>query len=117
MQSKIKENYTPKLPLKTIRRILKYHIEQEVSKEVVEYVRDEVETTLRHLCEDVVKNVDETNRIRARANLPIIKRITLSIYKSLLAQLLKRKTDFDNSSIGQCNIDTMLQPNANKEVM
>jgi len=106
----------PRIPLKTIGRILKHYINKEVSKETIVSVRDDVEIILKCLCEDLVKEVDESNKIRTKANLPIIKRITRSIFKSLSTQIFKRHSDLDTGNIGQDNRDTMLQSNASEVI-
>lgn len=93
---------------KLVRRILKTHTDKEVTHEGVIYVRDFLDRMLLDIALESTIKVDELNKYRGYQNQPELKRIPVSIFLSVLAQLLKQPTDFNNGELGEINSKTNL---------
>lgn len=79
---KVNENSIA-IPTNTIKQILKKETKKDVSEQAVLYVKQLLELYLDEIIQQAVKNMDETNLIREKANLPKQKRISVSHLKNL----------------------------------
>jgi hypothetical protein len=112
---KISENSIV-IPTNTIKQILKNETKQDVSKQAVQYVKQLVESYLDEIIQQAVKNMEETNVIREKANLPKQKRISVSHFKNLPHNHYNPPNDFLHDERGLTNRETRLS-NADMEVV
>ena len=95
-----------RLPLKTIRKILKENVKGEVSLEACLYAKAFCENILKELAIASNLELQEENRLRQIQNLPIRKRIDGSIFKKVSHHLFKQTSD----------VKTVEQDRHNKEL-
>ena len=100
----IKETISYKL----VRRILKTHTDKEVTREGVIYVKEFLDNMLLDIALESAIEINELNKYRGYQNQPELKRIPVSVFLSVLAQLLKQSTDFNHGELGVLNRKTNL---------
>ena len=71
------------IPTNTIKQNFNKKTKYHVTKEVVINVKQKVETYLEYLIDLAIRNIEETNVLREKANLPKQKRISVSHLKNL----------------------------------
>ena len=106
-----------RIPLKTIKRIIKHHTNKEVSNETCEYVRNMVENNLKELSYEIKEELEELNSLRSKCNLPKLKRIKLDLCKNLITKKYKPCPHFDNSKLGNYQKCKQLTCKADAEVI
>ena len=100
---------------KEIRRKIKEHFKGEVSSECLVYLKETCEKLINDVIEAGVEEFHATNRIRERARIAKLKRITSSEFKNVSKQIFKETPDFKHGEIGELNKKTILSK-ANIEV-
>jgi hypothetical protein len=105
-----------KIPLNTVRRILKEHIKGDVTQEGVIYVRDFLQDMLIQLADNCAVEQERTNLLREQLGIRKCKRIDKSVFINLSTQLFNQPPVELIDETGQRNIDTVFSK-ANVEVV
>ena len=106
-----------KIPYNIVKEILKENVKEDICKESIIYVKEFLDDVLFKISKSIEKEHQISNKERMNYNLPRKKRIDKSILINLSDNQFKSTSYFLIGDVGQYNIDTMLRPNANKEVM
>jgi hypothetical protein len=105
------------LPRNTIKRIIQDNTSYEVSGDAIDYLTDFLKDIVENITIQASNVMDDENNIRKQTSLRERKRIDLSTYKSLLAELIKVVVDLRLGKVGQYNRETTLSSEATKEVI
>lgn len=114
MQSKIKENYTPKIPIKPIKNIIKKYYKGEISEDACYYVRDNLLQLTEFITQEAIKEFEKTNNIRQKHGMPQLKRLDKTSFVYILDSFLKKTDILDMGEVGQDNKSLLCQDGAKK---
>ena len=97
-----------KISKRLVKRILKEYWDGEISKDLCIFVKDYLDELTHKIIKELVAETQRENRLRQVQNLPEMKRIALSTFKSLLAKVNKQTSINLTGNIGELNKNTML---------
>jgi hypothetical protein len=83
------------IPYKRMRRFLKQELDGDVTEGSVKYVTTLLESQLNKLCQEVVIQHQEDNRLRVFHGLPERKRIDVTLYKKFVDIPYKSTSDLN----------------------
>ena len=92
---------TEKLPLKTVKKIMKQHWDGEISYDACVYVRDYVYDVICYIVEEGVSEFEDINNRREKHGLPRLKRLDKSSFEGV-SSIYSQQICIDGE-IGQSN--------------
>ena len=100
-----------------IRQKIKGNIDGHIGEETITFMQMGMEAISDKFCMDVKKDFDELNQRRKEANLPILRRIPVSIYKKQLENLLNAESVKSIEKSMEKSIEKHAFQKANNEVI
>jgi len=96
------------LPYFTVWRILKTHIDNDVTECYVDCVKCYIEDLLEKMAEASVKELDRVNGLRQIQNLPELRRIDSCIFLNFVDKLFNYTPDFNSGEVAETSRNTTL---------
>jgi hypothetical protein len=115
MQSNIKKNYTPNLPIKPIKNIIKKYYKGEISEDACYFVRDNLVKLTELFAQEAIREFEKTNDARQKHGIPILKRLDKKSFVYILDSFLIRIDIPVMGKVGQDNTSLLCQNGAKNE--
>ncbi|MCK5635981.1 MAG: hypothetical protein KAH91_01065 [Thermoplasmatales archaeon] len=104
------------IPYKTVKRILKSNVNEEVTHQSVVCVKDFLDNVCKDIATASKREFDNYNELRELHKLPKSKRIPSFIFINFVTRLYNELTDVKDGNVGNAssNVTTTLSTDANE---